>query len=100
MKPYKLRHKPSGLFYQPHKHRGNNVSSRGKIYQTKTHGLSSAIKYRDLYGEPYNKFYIQVAKDSIVYNKLSDILKFEDCSWAYNQARAITKLEDWEIFEI
>lgn len=36
---YKLRHKPTGLFYQPVKGRWNgsksNLSKRGKLYETK-----------------------------------------------------------------
>lgn len=36
---YKLRHKPTGLFYQPTKgrwrHNVSNLSKRGKIYETK-----------------------------------------------------------------
>ena len=100
MKPYKLRHIPSGLFYQPHKHRGSNVSERGKIYQTSTHGLSSAIRYRDKFGESHNRFMIQVQEDSRVHKLLKDIIAFEECSWSYKQVRALTKLEDWEIVEI
>ena len=42
MKPYKLKHVPTGLYYQPHKHRGSNLSQKGKIYQSATHWLSSA----------------------------------------------------------
>ena len=42
MKPYKLKHVPTGLYYQPHKHRGSNLSQKEKIYQSATHGLSSA----------------------------------------------------------
>ena len=45
MKPYKLKHLPTGLYYQPHKHRGSNLSEKGKIYQSGTHGLSSALRY-------------------------------------------------------
>lgn len=49
MVPYKVKHVPTGLYYQPHKHRGSNISTRGKIYQTGTHGLSSAFKYAEKY---------------------------------------------------
>lgn len=31
MKPYKVKHIPTGLYYQPSKG-GNNLSPRGKIY--------------------------------------------------------------------
>lgn len=33
MKAYRVKHKPSGLYYQPSGN-GNNLSKRGKIYNT------------------------------------------------------------------
>lgn len=40
VKPYKLKHIPTGLYYQPLKYRGSNFSKLGKIYQTKTNILN------------------------------------------------------------
>lgn len=39
MKAYRLKHIPTGLYYQPSKG-GNNLSKRGKVYLTKSNPLS------------------------------------------------------------
>ena len=74
MKPYKLKHLPTGLYYQPHKHRGSNLSEKGKIYQSGTHGLSSAAR------EAFRKnnletalFTVQCEKNSRVHKKTLDM---------------------------
>lgn len=33
MKPYRIKHKPTGLYYQPTVN-GNNLSKKGKVYLT------------------------------------------------------------------
>lgn len=91
---YKLKHVPTGLYYQPHKHRGSNLSKKGKIYQTATHGLSSAMRDR------HTTFSIQVEKDSIIHKLTKDILNYKECRWTYNQLHAETLLTDWIIEEI
>ena len=91
---YKLKHIPTGMYYQPHKHRGSNISKRGKIYQTSTHGLSSAIRSNNI------TFSVYVEKDSQVYKQTKDILKYSDCKWSYNQMMAETNVSDWVIEEV
>lgn len=88
---YKLKHVPTGLYYQPHRHRGSNFSKRGKIYQTSTHGLSSAIKQNK------ENFTVYVNKDSLVYKLSKDILQYRPCPWAYKQVKADTNINDWVI---
>lgn len=39
MKPYKLKHIPTGLYYKPVGGSISNLSKNGKIYQTKTNAL-------------------------------------------------------------
>ncbi len=51
---YKLKHIPTGLYYQPHKHRGSNLSKTGKVYCGKTHGLSG--EFRNLKNNPYGDY--------------------------------------------
>lgn len=42
MKFYKLRHKPTGLFYKPSKHGSkSNLSKTGKVYQ----GIKPSLSY-------------------------------------------------------
>lgn len=91
---YKLKHIPTGLYYQPHKHRGSNLSKRGKVYQTATHGLSSAIRSK------HTTFSVYCEKDSIVHKQTKDILKYTECRWSYNQMTAETLVSDWIIEEI
>ena len=102
---YKLKHIPTGLYYQPHKHRGSNLSKRGKIYQTATHGLSSAFRTREYYKErnnedTHNTFTVYCPKDSQVYKQTVGILNWEEYKYSYNQVKTETNLDDWEIEEI
>lgn len=39
MKPYRIKHKASGLYYQPTSN-GNNLSKTGKVYLTKNNVLN------------------------------------------------------------
>ena len=94
MKIYKLKHVPTGMYYQPHKHRGSNLSKRGKIYQTATHGLSSAFKNED------KPFPVYVEKDSKVHKETMGILIYSECKWSYNQLKADTNTSDWIIEHI
>lgn len=96
---YKLKHIPTGLYYQPHKHGGSNLSKRGKIYQTNTHGLSSSFRMTKLNeGDPkYQVFYVYAEKNSLIHKQLKDILIWEECRHSYNQMQAETNLSDWII---
>ena len=100
MKPYKLKHVPTGLYYQPHKHRGSNLSKRGKIYQTGTHGLSSAFNYAEIHPEKERFFTVYVEKDSQIHKLLKDIIVWKECTWSYNQMMSETLVTDWIIEEI
>ena len=44
MKPYRIKHKASGLYYQPTSN-GNNLSKRGKVYLTKNNVLNGTDTY-------------------------------------------------------
>lgn len=87
MKPYKLKHIPTGLYYQPHKHRGSHLSKKGKIYQTNTNGVESGN-----YG--YDIFTVWCEKESLIHKLTKDILNWVKCS-AYNQVKAETNFKDW-----
>lgn len=39
MRPYRIKHKPTGLYYQPAIN-GNNLSERGKVYLTNNNPLT------------------------------------------------------------
>ncbi len=91
MKFYKLKHIPTQLYFQPHKHRGSHLSKNGKIYQTDKNGLSSAFKRKDT-----NIFNVQCEKNSTIHKLTKDILIWTECRWSYNQLTTNTNLIDWE----
>lgn len=99
MKPYKLKHVPTGLYYQPHKTGGSNLSKRGKIYQTGTHGLSTAFKAFKLNPQD-NIFWVYVDKCNTVYKQTVNLLEYTECKWTYNQVKSPTLVTDWIIEEI
>jgi len=90
---YKLKHEPTGLYYQPIKS-GSNLSARGKIYQTAANGLSEALRYKQ------ETFIIYVNVNTALYRKLKDIIVFTECRWKYSEMESITKISDWKIEEI
>lgn len=87
---FKIKHVPSGLFYQPHKHRGNNLSKNGKIYATEGFAKSSLKSNR-------MKPSIQLDKDGRVHKIVKNMLSFRECKWTYNQVITETSESDWEI---
>lgn len=96
MKPYKLKHIPTGLYYQPNKHKGSNFSKRGKIYQTKNNILSLAF-HSD--GSSRKELYIFAYVDTLIYKEFKDKLVWEESS-GYKTFKTKTQAEDWIIEEI
>ena len=92
MRPYKVKHIPTGLYFQPHKHRGSHLSKNGKIYQTKTNGVFSGN-----YG--HKTFRISCEKDSQIHKLTKDTLYWEQ-SHEYNQLKAFTQFSEWIYEEI
>lgn len=88
MKPYKLKHIPTGLYYQPHKHRGSHLSKKGKIYQTNTNGVETGN-----YG--YKTFTVWCKKGSTIHKLTKDILLWTENRSSYNQLKAETNFNDW-----
>ena len=97
MKPYKLLHKPSGLYYQPKKHRGSNLSKRGKIYQTKTNILTIG-HYSD--GGKRKTLTVYACGNTHIFKAFRDFFNWQKLNYAYNEYSAETKAEDWQIVEI
>lgn len=100
MKPYKLKHKPSGLYYQPYKHGVGSLSKRGKIYQTKRHGLSEAFN-REL-KQPCSTFKVSLWKNT---KKGSLYEQLSYWNWSPEKSRpwvmeCETLISDWEIEEV
>ena len=102
MKPYKLKHLPTGLYYQPYTYRGSNLSKKGKIYQGNTHGLSSTIKRHKMMpdDEYYKCFYVFVHKNCSIYREFQHAFNWQECGYSCNTLKAETKLSDSVIEEI
>jgi hypothetical protein len=86
MTPYKMKHVPTGLYFQPHKHRGSHLSKRGKIYQTNTNGVESGN-----YG--HETFTVCCEKDSQIH-KITDGVLIWQKAWS-RQLKAETQFSDW-----
>jgi hypothetical protein len=93
MRPYKLKHIPTGMYYQPKKFRGSNLSDNGKIYQTKTHGLSRQ------FDSEWDDILIYSHEDTRAYKKTKNILEYVGSS-VFKEVAALTKKSDWVIEEI
>ena len=91
MKPYKLKHKPTGLYYQPKTHRSSNLSKKGKIYQTKNNILSIGF-YAD--GKSRKTLTVYVYGNSHIYKQYKEKFDWKE-SYNYNEYIAETDIEDW-----
>ena len=94
MKPYKLKHVPTGLYFQPHKYRGSHISKSGKIYQTKSNGLDFFKTERPVF------FDVSCEVNSVIHKLTEGTLEWNKTRSYGNQVQASTKLSDWSIEEI
>ena len=69
MKPYRVKHVPSGLYYQPTKD-GNNLSKQGKVYFTSQNCFDHFMK----------EIGISMNKKSRLLPLLGSI-SFKECPW-------------------
>lgn len=83
---YRMKHVPTGLYYQPHVYRGSHLSKKGKIYQTNTNGVESGN-----YG--HKTFNVWCQKDSQIHKITKHILVWIDSN--YGQVKAETDFNDW-----
>ena len=94
MKPYRMKHVPTGLYYQPHKHRGSHLSKVGKVYQRSYNGVENGN-----YG--HKTFQVLCQRDSTIHKKTKDILEWTECRWgSANMLKAETQFSDWVREEI
>jgi len=86
---YRLKHIPTGLYYQPLKHRGSHLSKSGKIYQTNSNGIFTGLR-AGLYLNVY------AAKNSRIQKDTSNVLEWLEVSYASGyQVYAKTLITDW-----
>lgn len=84
MMPYRMKHIPTGLYYQPIRHRGSNLSKNGKVYLTESHGIKSHN----------HKFYVYSFCDCAVVKQTRDKLDWVK-SYPGSELRAETNISDW-----
>jgi hypothetical protein len=84
---YKMKHIPTGLYFQPHKHRGSHLSKSGKIYQTNSNGIETGN-----YGHKF--LTICCENGSLIHRVTSDKLAWEK-GYSYNQLKVNTLFTDW-----
>lgn len=63
MKPYRLKHKPTGLYYKPTS--SSNLSKKGKVYTTG----ASALSYYD------KEIKVSIQRYSTIYKKFGELLE-------------------------
>ena len=85
MTPYRIKHIPTGYYYQPNKHCGCGLSVKGKVYQTKNNVLSYDIGKIVIQAREYNKTY-QATKDNLAWKQTG-----------YNTFELVTSADDWVI---
>jgi len=90
--PYRVKHIPSGLYYQPMRHRGSNLSKNGKLYHTEANA-SRVFKTSQ-------KITIWVNEKSTVYKMTKEILDYKKSGWGHNQVFVQTEKDEWIIEEV
>lgn len=85
MTPYRIKHIPTGYYYQPNKHWGCGLSVKGKVYQTKNNILS----YEK------DKIVVQAREDNRVYRLTKASLAWK--MTGYNKFEMVTSADDWVI---
>ena len=96
MRPYKLKHLPTGLYYQPFKQHGSNFSKRGKVYQTKSNILNNSYYSNK---EKRSILTIFTYESTLIYKEFKDILNWEKAV-GNNNYKIDTLVEDWIIEEL
>lgn len=93
-KPYKVKHVPTGLYWQPHKHRGSHLSKNGKIYQTKANGVF------DYYNIKNGIVRVSCLKDSRIYKLTINKIPWTPSTYDGSSMSGNTILTDWIIEEL
>lgn len=84
MKAHRMKHVPTGLYYQPIRHMGSNLSKNGKVYLTESHGVKSNDNKFFVYSYCYCKVITQT-KDKLDWVK----------SYSSSELKAVTNINDW-----
>lgn len=89
MKPYRVKHKETGLYYQPAKG-GNNLSERGKVYMTNSNPLSM--------DRGCDYIWIDLKDNSLLYKKHKDCLpELKECGYDSSKLSGRVPKEKFEV---
>lgn len=91
---YRVKHLPTGLYYQPRKHDGSHLSKKGKIYQTKINGVFDSSNIKSGIVRVYSK------KGNSIHKQTDGKLQWQVCPWASYTVKVDTLLSDWVVEEI
>lgn len=93
---YRIKHKPTGLYYQPHKHGGNTLSRKGKIYHKKETLKYCSIQIHCGWKEP------QIAKEIKQWLNLDwEMIKITyKARYSYGDIIIPSNISDWEHEEV
>lgn len=80
IQPYKIKHIPTGYYYQPITKGGSNLGKTGKIYTTAVNGITK----NNLYNQDF--VCLSIKYNSPIYKKLIE-LGYEDKSNLYGVIR-------------
>lgn len=87
---YRIKHIPTGLYYQP-KQSSGNLSKIGKIYGTLGYAKNSVGSSK--------KVTISVKINSAVYKQTKDLIKYTKSTWSYNEMYYNSDISEWEFEE-
>lgn len=89
MKAYRIKHIPTGLYYQPARG-GSNLSEKGKVYLTNANGLS--------YNKVSDHIWIDLKKGSKVYHLYRDKLpELDECRYNSSVMKGRVPKDKFEI---
>lgn len=87
MRPYRMKHIPTGLYFQPCTHRGSHLSKKGKIYQTNSNGIEKRTGH--------TVFRIFCRYNSQTHKITKGILAWSEPKYNYDDLFVDTRFEDW-----
>lgn len=94
IKPYRLKHIPTGLYYRPW-NGISNISENGKVYFNSNNGLKLPEGVNSVY-----RYYIRI-KDGNLFRKYSKLfnMMFEE-GYNHKEYKLQTNIKDWRIEDL
>ena len=87
---YKIKHIPTGLYFQPYKARKSSLSKNGKIYQTESNCLNTNTMFGGMFIYCHNNSIIHKSTKHLDWEKVEN-------SVYNNKLKLFTDYSKWEI---